>query len=553
VPRFAVALAVSSGWLVVAACGSHDSAPIPSEVAIADASFAPERSVDAALEASVHKNAASPEDAGPLPGRAFDWWGTIHTGQSLSVGAAGGTPNPAAQPYANLMLNDATGGYDDVGDELSLKPLTSPIRPGPYTSMYPSNIGGETPAEGMANQLSALAAAQFGISLVSIPSVVGQGGKTLNVIERQSGPMYPAPNPSTASRAYWASLYEVTHIQRLAQASGKRYGVGAIVLTHGENDALLPNQTEEAYAAGLVRLIANYREDLLAITHQTLAFPLLLTQQHSVPGGADLRSRMTLAQRAAAAEHPEAIVLVGPKYQYEYAADRIHLAAPAYERLGEKYGEVFARVVLQGGAFRALSPTRAERVDTQIRVHFDVPFTPLEFESAFPVFPDVAHPWHNGRGFEVTDANGTKVTIVSAEIDNSNTVLLTLDRAPSAGSTVAYALTQAAATGSTSNYAGGLAIGRHGNLHDSDPFVPRDRATLVVTASGSTLQAPQAFVRRTVHDRVTFAEFPGEWTVVARMVDSVTLDRPTAHTGTVHATFASDQRNYAVAFSLAVP
>jgi hypothetical protein len=484
----------------------------------------------------------------------FDYWGFVHTGQSLSVGSAGGTPNAAPQPFGNLQLFDSTGQYTDTGS-FSLALLRSPIRPLPYTANYPQNIGGETPAEGMANQLSALTLAREGAPLVAVPSVVGQGGRQLSIINKQAGAQYPAVNPSMVSSAYWASLFEVTQIRTLAMAQGKRYGIGAIVMTHGENDALSLELTEQRYADGLFTLLTDYRADLMAITGQSANFPMFLTQQHIVKGDVHTASGMTLGQALAAEQHPGEIVLVGPKYQFEYASDRVHLPAAAYERLGEKYAEIVDQHVLQGRPFRPLEPKAVARAGNVLRVSFNVPSPPLAFESAFPVLQEASYPWRLGKGFEVREADGTKVVItnVALSIASPGTVEITLDRVPGPNAQIAYALTSASSPGAPTAYAGGFIGGRHGNLHDSDPFVPRDRIQVGVNVAGAVLTSAGAFVRTTTHDRVTFAGETGEWTVVAHTVDTVTLDRPAPMRATLAATLMSDQRNYAVSFARVVP
>jgi hypothetical protein len=514
---------------------------------------------DSGRDAEVDASADSAADAAkPTPSVRYDYWGIVHTGQSLSVGSKGLPFSTAPQLYGNLKLQDATGEYDGLGDMLSLVPLVSPIKPLPYLGPYPHNIGGETPAEGMSNQLSTLALENEGRALVSVPSVVGQGGRPLSVIEKQAGPQYPAPMPMVET-AYWASLYEATQVEKLATQAGKRYGIGGIILTHGESDALLavaspPKQTEALYAAGLAKLLADYRTDLLAITKQTALPKMFLTQQHITPGGGDKRAGMALGQLLAADQSNGEIVMVGPKYQYEYDADLIHLTAPAYERLGEKYAEVFYRVAVEGRAFAPLAPVSVTRQGAEVRVLFQVDTAPLAFNRTFPVFPIANHPWSLGEGFEVTDSANAKVTILSTTI-NGNAVVLKLDRDPGSNAEVAYAMTQAADNpGSTSNYAGGLDLGRHGNLHDSDPFVPRDRATLLVSVSGNqvaSLSASDA-ARRTSHDRVTFPGAAGEWIVRAKVGNVFTLDRP-APLGASQAVFESDQRNYAVSFVRKIP
>ena len=66
---------------------------------------------------------------------------------------------------------------------------------------------------------------------VSAQTEVGEAGQPISVIQKG------ATDTGTTGRAYAASLFEVAAIARLAKAQGKSYGVGAILLNHGESDA----------------------------------------------------------------------------------------------------------------------------------------------------------------------------------------------------------------------------------------------------------------------------------------------------------------------------
>ncbi len=54
--------------------------------------------------------------------------------------------------------------------------------------------------------------------------------------------------------------------------------VGAVMLTHGEADAERPT-----YEDDIASLAMSYDQDLRAITGQTRAIPLILSQQHADP------------------------------------------------------------------------------------------------------------------------------------------------------------------------------------------------------------------------------------------------------------------------------
>ena len=77
-------------------------------------------------------------------------------------------------------------------------------------------------------------------------------------------------------RSYAAALIETKAITRLARAAGKTYGVGALIVTHGENDAGNPQ-----YEAELYQLWSDYNSDLPAITGQQQKILMIVSQQNS--------------------------------------------------------------------------------------------------------------------------------------------------------------------------------------------------------------------------------------------------------------------------------
>src|SRR5262249_47185943 len=140
-------------------------------------------------------------------------------------------------------------------------------------------------------------------------------------------------------KAYPAGLSEMRTFAAMAKAHGKTFGVGAIVLTHGECDSANMDYENELHQMWL-----DYATDAKAITAQTLDPVLILSQQSTLPDMVGI-SFSALAQWHAGVAWPGQIACAGPKYQYKYAADRIHLDSPGYVRLGEKYAEVYRHVV----------------------------------------------------------------------------------------------------------------------------------------------------------------------------------------------------------------
>jgi hypothetical protein len=417
---------------------------------------------------------SSQEITGPLPlagtpTARWDFTGIIGTGQSLSVGAQASniTPKAMAQPYNNLKLalnGTVVPPFDPNAAALSLVPLVEPIRPVDpgYPSAYPVNLDGESPHTAMSAEITAAAKAGGLSDFVTIHTVVGESGQPMTVINKAA-----VENAAgNMGRAYAASLFEVRAIKRLVDAQTKAYGVGAIFLTHGESDAGNAN-----YENDMLQLWTDYNADLKAITGQTQSIPLFTSQQHGIylyatgqaPRNVDTS---TLLQWKAGVDHPEAIVCVGPKYQYPYFSDFLHLVPLGYELMGEKYAEAFYQHVVLGRPWKPLQPLAQSvtRSGPVITVDFEVPVPPLAWDDVLPKphLVDLTE-WAAGRGFEVR-MGATRLAIQSVELIDADTVQITCAADVPAGATLGYAASSDGAAIS------GVSP-RWGQLKDSDPFV----------------------------------------------------------------------------------
>jgi hypothetical protein len=387
----------------------------------------------------------------------WDWVGILGTGQSLAVGQFGMPAQALTQPYNNLKLSTGSLPWpvDPNDPSLALVPLVEPIGrlATGYPSQWPTNIAGETPHAAMANQITALVQAAGGRDYLTVHGEFGENGQSMAFLKK--GAMPTADNPH-GGRAFEATTIEVKAVQRLAQAAGKTYGIGAITLTHGESDA-----GNTSYDDDLVQLWSDYNADLRAITGQTQSIPMLVSQQNSINDN----SPSTLAEWRVGVDHPGDFVCTGPKYHYPYYTDGVHLITDGYEALGEKYAQVYFERVVLGHDWQPLQPTTVERDGAVIRVHFHVPGPPLTWDDTFQTPHDSSPAWQAGNGFEVT-AGGKPVTISSVAIVD-DAVQITCADLPASGVHVSYALV-ANATAMSTPFAG---TKRWGKLRDSDPFV----------------------------------------------------------------------------------
>ena len=392
----------------------------------------------------------------------WDWTGVVGTGQSLSVGGHGNAPampiGATTQRFRNLKLSLGTATFppfDPTNGMLSVVPLVGTLRPitTTYPSPYPRNIYGESYHTAMADQLSTSVMAGQNRDYIGVHTEVGEAGQGIVVLQKG------ATDTGTTGRAYAATLFEVAAIARLAKAQSKSYGVGAIVLTHGESDA-----GSATFEADMVKLWQSYNQDLPTLTGQTWPIPMLVSQQHSEPTNAGSTAASTAAQWRIGVDHPGEIVCTGPKYQYAYVNDNIHLTNPDYERLGEKYAEVMYQRVVLGKDWQPLQPTTVERSGRVITVHFHVPAAPMAWDAALPMPHQTAFTeWAPGRGFEVR-AGTTRIAISSVAIAADSVQITCATDLPASGVFVAYAWT----ADGTIRPNGTV---RWGQLHDTDAFV----------------------------------------------------------------------------------
>jgi hypothetical protein len=393
---------------------------------------------------------------------AWDWVSIIGTGQSLAVGGHGDLPEEpfggTRQRFANLTLSlgDArVPPFDAANAALSMVPLVEPLRAiaTSYPSAYPANIYGQSFHAAMADQVTTLVRAAFGRDYVTVHTAVGEAGQALAILSKG------ATDTGTTGRAYAASLFEVAAIARLARTAGKSYGVGAIVVTHGESDA-----ESATFDDDLVGLWSSYNRDLAALTGQTAPIPMLVSQQHATPAAPASRSTGTLAQWTAGLAHPDDVVCSGPKYQYPYIADALHLTNPGYDLLGEKYGQIFVERVVLGKSWQPLQPLRATRDGRLITIAFHVPVAPLTWDRDLPAPHQSGNrAWAPGRGFEVR-AGSTAIAIDRVAIAGDTVQITCAAALPASGLVVGYA-----ATADVAARSGGTL--RWGQLRDSDPFV----------------------------------------------------------------------------------
>jgi hypothetical protein len=389
---------------------------------------------------------------------AWDWNGVIGTGQSLAVG---NTPTLSKeQRFNNLMLvreNVTAPPWEPENAALTMGPLIEINNHakgayGGYPAPYPFNLWGETPHSAMATEITRQVHYASGSDYVTVHTIVGESGQGMVAINKQTG-----DTTGQTGRAYAASLFETAAITRLARAAGKTYGVGVIVMTHGETDS-----GSASYRGELIKLLADYNTDIAAITGQAIKIPMFLSQQFAFPSGAGQRPESNQVQWQLGVDKPGDFVCTGPKYQYDGHGDGTHLSSVGYQQLGEKTGQVYFERIVLGHDWQPLYPLSATRDGQTITVKFHVPVPPLMWDDSFP---DPDTDWPQAKGFELF-AGGTSLPIASVAIVGDSVVITSAAALPATGVMVGYAM----AAGKTKMPTLSRAY-RWGKLRDSDPFV----------------------------------------------------------------------------------
>lgn len=364
----------------------------------------------------------------------------LSSGQSLSVGAVGAPPLNTSQPFNNRMLT--------IGNN-ALVPLVEPATG--------ASAGVESMSSGLANQLRSLVGSEFR----SVISLHGIGGTAYSGLKK-------------GTTAYSNGQSQQAAAFDLALAQGRPHLVQAVTIVHGETDEA-NGVTAAQYRDFLVEWQHDYQTDARALTGQTGTLPLFTCQMSSWMRYGRIRPNTALGQLRAAREFPGKIHLVAPKYIFDYS-DQVHMKAYSYRRLGEYYGKVMKRVLVDRQPWMPLAPVSIVRGGKIITARFHVPVPPLRFDTvgvmAAPNF-----------GFEFIDSTSS-ARITRVRISGPDTLTLELDREPTgANPTLGYALTGVLNTTAGRN----IATSAKGNLRDSDPTPALHQDAAVPATMGGTL------------------------------------------------------------------
>ena len=349
--------------------------------------------------------------------------GILMTGQSHTIGYNGYPALSTSQPYANLKLNT------------DFSKLTSLIEDRDVGDDYSGAT--ESPMSSLANTITSLTPSNTFQSVVLNNAV---GGYTYAQLKK-------------GSTAYNSGILQITTTNSIASTLSRTFKIDAVANIHGPADRTRANE----YEGYLNEWQSDYETDIKGVTGQSGDIPMFIDQSSNFTAYGTATSDLVIAQLDAA-ENNNKIFIVGPKYQFNYETDWVHLTNESYRLLGDYYGKAIKKVIVDGETNIALIPVQQVRRANVITVKFDVPETPLAFDTTTVLTK-------TNYGFEFYDNSGTTPAISSVSLEGDDSVRITLAGTPTGGSQkIRYAYTGTGGTKPGAQESGSA----RGNLRDSD-------------------------------------------------------------------------------------
>ncbi len=349
--------------------------------------------------------------------------GFLMTGQSHTIGYNGYPALSTTQPYANLKLTSDYSKFTqliedrDVGDD--------------YVGAT------ESPMTAMANTITELVAGNTYQSVLLNNAV---GGYAYSQLKKGTAP-------------YSNGITYITTADTIADTLSRTFKIDAVVNLHGPADRTRANE----YEGYLNEWQSDYETDIKTVTGQTGNIPMFIDQSSNFTAYGTATSDLVIAQLAAS-ENNSDIYMVGPKYQFDFGSDWVHLTNESYQLLGDYLGKALKRVLEDGESIVALTPAEQVRRGNVITVRFNVPEAPLAFDTTNVLSK-------TNYGFEFYDDSGSTPAISNVALLGQDSVRITLASTPSAATQkIRYAYT---GTGGTKPGAQESGAAR-GNLRDSD-------------------------------------------------------------------------------------
>ncbi len=384
----------------------------------------------------------------------------VHMGQSLGAGEQSlPVVTDTATGYGNFRF--AMGTHTWTANKHPDKPELRDAAGFSFVPLTAVQRGaeGETIASGLCDHLTETTRKLHTKELHFLFSYAGQGGRYLRELDKLHD---DAKDPRAGNRRsgggyYSTSMDDVKRAKRTADSLRMRYSVFAVTWMQGEanaagkmnrwDSALTLSQAIETYKEDLVRLKNDYQKDIRFITGQKKAIPFFTYQTAGNLAG--------MAQIEACDEQKD-MFMVGPTYMLPNAenshyfsrdklvhGDGIHLTADGERWLGELFGKVMRKVVIEGKNWQPLRPVKAwyKKAEHAVFIRFHVPEPPVVIDTGFLPKQE------ESLGFSIYNDKSGKYVIRKVEVVEKDLLKISL-AAPADGaapSLVSYGLLSKAA------------------------------------------------------------------------------------------------------------
>ncbi len=370
----------------------------------------------------------------------------VHMGQSLGAGEQSlPVITDTATGFGNLRFSMGThtwtqNSYPDYpelrkAENFSFVSLTAVQRGGE----------GETIANGMCDHLTQSISNLHAKQVNFLFSYAGQGGRYIRELNKlhDDAKDLRAGSRRSGGGYYKTSIDDVKRAKRTADSLQIGYSVFGITWMQGEAngtrrlnrwDSILTLQEATAiYKSDLIQLKNDYQQDIKAITGQKQKIPFFTYQTAGDLAG--------IAQLQATDQEKD-MFMIGPTYMlsnaensYYYSRDKlvhgdgIHLTADGERWLGEQFGKVMRKVIIEGKDWHPLRPLKAwyKENENAVYIQFHVPEPPLMIDTSFLPRQD------KGLGFDIYDEKNRRHAIEKVDIIGNNELKISLASALPAG------------------------------------------------------------------------------------------------------------------------
>ena len=267
--------------------------------------------------------------------------------------------------------------------------------------------------------------------------------------------MQPIKNLMKGSSPYNKFIEEIACAYNLAQDKGWKFNVPAICWMQGESD--IADYPKTNYKTLFLQIYQDLNTDIKNITHQTNDIRIISYQTNIVTKGINFKPNN---YNGIEAQTPQAQMELirddtlfwasGPMYPYSFVNESLHPDGISQKRFGYLVAESVLDLLHQKKRHIGLVPIKTEIKDNEVRILFNVPCSPLCFDT-------ISVRKVNNYGFNVIRKDN--VDIISDVNIDDNTVIIKCIESP-IGCKIRYAV-------NGEYWKNGWKTGPRGNLRDS--------------------------------------------------------------------------------------